>query len=98
MSTHQQVRIGNEVITEYDHEVEGIRSLEPRWLEYYGLRRGDVVYFETVEETVHAETRREWGHGYTGQEREIVTGRECEVVGSESRKLWHTSKRGWYWL
>ncbi len=94
---YRQVVVGNVILTSFDHEVEGILGLDPRWLVHYGLRRGDVVVVETVEEETITETRREYRHGFEGQEREVVVGRQRNIVSSESFKLWHNAA-GWYWI
>ena len=89
--------MGNHVITQATFEAEQLLALNPDALDHLGMRRGDEVTFETVDVTVTTELTKEYRYGYTGQTVERIKTRTEQVVATDTRKLWKTKGRGWYW-
>lgn len=88
----------NVVLTEMAHLSQALLDLDLGEIKWYGLRRGDIITFRTVEVTSTIETYKEHRYGFTGQIRERVTGTKEKVISEDTRKLWYTAQRGWYWL
>ena len=95
-----QVEFNGVVLTEIEQEAQDLLNLNPRAIEWHGLKRGDILTFRTVKVTVTIEAYKEHRYGFTGQIRERVTCKKEEVISEDPpRKLWRTgTKRGWYWL
>lgn len=95
--TERRAVLDNTIITMSDHEVEQLLNLDERTIDWYGLRRGDVLTIETVETTVDIVAEKEYRYGFDGLKQDRQTNRRERVVSTEARKLWKTKARGWYW-
>ena len=95
--TTRQVIVKNTVITSTEHDVEQLLNLDERMIEWHGLRRGDFLTIETVEVTFDIVERKEYRYGFDGLKRECQENRKERVIATETRKLWKTKARGWYW-
>jgi len=63
------------------------------------LRRGMIAEPRTVEVTAEIIEEREYRYGFNGALRERCTSRSERIIEVRPRlKLWHTKKRGWYWI
>ena len=86
------------LVFEWPH-AEDILALNPETIEWLGLKRGATFVFRTVEIVAEIEMVPEYRYGFDGNERETVTSRSERLVSEDApRKLWHTAKRGWYWI
>jgi len=73
--------------TNSTHDAELVWECDPEALKWFGLRRGAVVTFETVETEVETEMVREYRYGYDGQKVERQKSRTENVTHRETRKL-----------
>ena len=63
------------------------------------LRRGMIADPRTVEVTAEIVEEKEYRHGFNGALRERCTSRSERTIEVKPQlKLWHTKKRGWYWI
>ena len=96
--TTTQVELNGTIVTEIEQEAQALLNLDTRLIKWYGLRRGDILVFRTVEVTATVEAVPEHRYGFTGQIRERTTCKRERVIAEVSRKLWRTgTKQGWYW-
>ena len=79
------------------HDADAIRNLDERMIKYHGLRRGDLVTFETISVSMDITTEREWRFGANGINVKRISNRQKTVLESVTLKLWKTEKKGWYW-
>ncbi len=95
--TERQAVLDNVQITMNDHEVQSLLNLDEQMMKWHGLRRGDVLTINTVKVSVETAMQREFRFGFDGQRTEQQLSRKQEIIATETRKLWKTKKRGWYW-
>jgi len=71
--TTTQVELNGTIVTEIEQEAQALLNLDTRLIKWYGLRRGDILVFRTVEVTATVEAVPEHRYGFTGQIRERTT-------------------------
>jgi hypothetical protein len=63
------------------------------------LRRGMIAEPRTVEVTAKIAEEREYRYGFDGALRERCVSRSERIIEAKPQlKLWHTERRGWYWI
>ena len=97
-TTTQVEIIGDSIITEDSPVAQALLELDADHIKWHRLRRGDIVCFRLIEVTAEIEEVPEYRYGWSGQLREQVTSKSEKIISEDTRKLWHTKVRGWYWL